>query len=140
MLRFESRETAIVDAYLERTQCRPWGVFGGQEAATNTFAIERVDGSVEHFNIGMVPPTRVESGDVIVLALGGGGGFGDPLDRPIDRVFNDVRNEYISTESARADYGVVVHRRGPREYELDEPATTTLRTRLTTATAQERKA
>jgi N-methylhydantoinase B len=140
MLRFESRETAIVDAYLERTQCRPWGVFGGQEAATNTFAIERVDGSVEHFNIGMVPPTRVESGDVIVLALGGGGGFGDPLDRPIDRVFNDVRNEYISTESARADYGVVVHRRGPREYELDEPATTTLRTRPTTATAQERKA
>jgi N-methylhydantoinase B len=138
MLRFESREAAIVDAYLERTQCRPWGVFGGREAETNTFAIERLDGSVEHFNIGMVPPTRVDSGDVIVLALGGGGGFGNPLEREVERVFDDVRNEYISIESARADYGVVVHRRRARRYELDELATAELRARLAAPAPVER--
>jgi N-methylhydantoinase B len=138
MLRFESREEAIVDANLERTQCHPYGVFGGHEAATNEFAIERVDGSIQRFRIGMVPPTRISSGDIVVLALGGGGGYGDPLRREAGRVFEDVRNEYISIESARDEYGVVVHQRGPRDYELDEPATAGLRARLDAAAMDER--
>jgi len=39
---------------------------------------------------------------------GGGGGYGDPLERPVDRVLDDVRNELVSLRSAREDYGVVV--------------------------------
>ena len=39
---------------------------------------------------------------------GGGGGWGDPLDRPPAKVLEDVLDEYVSVEGARRDYGVVL--------------------------------
>ncbi|MDA1000395.1 MAG: hydantoinase B/oxoprolinase family protein, partial [bacterium] len=38
----------------------------------------------------------------------GGGGFGDPLERPMGLVADDVRDGVVSVESARRDYGVIV--------------------------------
>ena len=58
--------------------------------------------------------------------MGGGGGFGDPLERPAERVLADVRSGYVSLEAARRDYGVVVHQQG-RRFELDAEATAALR-------------
>ena len=37
-----------------------------------------------------------------------GGGYGDPLERPPERVLDDVRDGLISVASARRDYGVVI--------------------------------
>jgi N-methylhydantoinase B len=37
------------------------------------------------------------------------GGWGDPLERDIGAVKRDVRNEYVSIEGARRDYGVVIN-------------------------------
>ena len=39
---------------------------------------------------------------------GGGGGYGDPFLRPIDKVLDDVRNELVSVRCAREDYGVAI--------------------------------
>ncbi|WP_329064101.1 hydantoinase B/oxoprolinase family protein [Amycolatopsis sp. NBC_01480] len=39
---------------------------------------------------------------------GAGGGWGDPLDRDPAKVLDDVLDEYVSVEAARADYGVVI--------------------------------
>lgn len=38
----------------------------------------------------------------------GGGGYGNPLERPIESVVSDVRNGLVSIEGAREDYGVVI--------------------------------
>lgn len=38
----------------------------------------------------------------------GGGGYGNPLERPIESVVWDVRNGLVSIEGAREDYGVVI--------------------------------
>jgi N-methylhydantoinase B len=40
--------------------------------------------------------------------IAGGGGWGDALERDADLVLNDARNEIISVETARLDYGVVI--------------------------------
>ena len=37
----------------------------------------------------------------------GGGGFGDPLERPIDKVIIDVKNGIVSKKGAKEDYGVI---------------------------------
>ena len=37
----------------------------------------------------------------------GGGGFGNPLERDVEAVKEDVQNEFVSRKSAREDYGVV---------------------------------
>jgi len=39
---------------------------------------------------------------------GGGGGWGDPLDRDADAVLDDVLDEYVSVDGAARDYGVVL--------------------------------
>ena len=50
----------------------------------------------------------MEPGDLIRMFTGGGGGYGNPYERPAEEVLEEVRAEYITAERARADYGVVV--------------------------------
>ena len=45
-------------------------------------------------------------GTRIVTRTGGGGGFGDPLARPVAEVLDDVRAGLVSVDRAWADYGV----------------------------------
>ena len=56
----------------------------------------------------------------------GGGGWGDPLLREPERVLEDVRNEYVSVESARNIYGVVID---PTTMTIDAVATERLRSK-----------
>ena len=49
---------------------------------------------------------RLRKGDVIRVLRPGGGGLGDPLSRPVDKVLEDVRRGYVSVERAASDYGV----------------------------------
>ena len=56
--------------------------------------------------------------------LAGGGGWGDPLDRDPEKVLQDIRNELVSMESARNDYGVIIQ---PIGWRVDLDATEKLR-------------
>jgi N-methylhydantoinase B/oxoprolinase/acetone carboxylase alpha subunit len=40
------------------------------------------------------------------MSSGGGGGFGDPQRRTLEALRRDVRQGYVSLESAWTDYGV----------------------------------
>ena len=42
------------------------------------------------------------------MRLGGGSGYGDPLDRPYAEVQRDLDGEYVTTQGAERDYGCVV--------------------------------
>jgi N-methylhydantoinase B len=73
----------------------------------------------------------LEPGDRIVYDYGGGGGFGDPLERDPAAVLEDVLDEYVSVEGAARDYGVVLT--GSLEelsLAVDADATAALRERL----------
>jgi N-methylhydantoinase B len=65
----------------------------------------------------------IRRGDVVRLCTSGGGGWGDPLDRPAERVARDVAGGFVSGGSAREDYGVVIDPHG----RVDVPATEALR-------------
>jgi N-methylhydantoinase B len=76
-------------------------------------------------------PTRyadypLKEGDVFRLDSPGGGGYGDPMARPIGRVLADVREGFVSPQAAARDYGVVL----TAEKEVDAAATADLRQRL----------
>ena len=66
----------------------------------------------------------IPTGSVFVQQAGGGGGYGDPHRRVASQVADDVKNELISIESARADYGVVID---AKTFEVDVEATEALR-------------
>ena len=53
-----------------------------------------------------IEPSRLE------LKSGGGGGWGDPLERDPDWVLRDVSDEVVSVEAAHTIYGVVLDASG----------------------------
>ena len=60
------------------------------------------------------------------MRTGGGGGWGDPMERDPERVRADVLEEFVSAEAARRDYGVVLG----KDLALDLAATAALRATL----------
>lgn len=82
------------------------GIAGGKPGAPNRLFL-RVGGPMEEAG----ETTRLvhhEAGESIAYHYGGGGGWGDPLDRDPEKVLEDVLDEYVSERSAREDYGVVL--------------------------------
>jgi N-methylhydantoinase B len=71
------------------------------------------------------PRLETEAGAELIYLTAGGGGWGDPALRPLEKVASDVREGFISAEAARRDYGVVV-----TDGKLDAEATTKLRKAL----------
>ncbi|HEX3516400.1 MAG TPA: hydantoinase B/oxoprolinase family protein [Trebonia sp.] len=65
-------------------------------------------------------------GDVLSMAQAGGGGYGDPVARPVAEVLSDVREGYVSPEAAREHYKVIVTETAAG-WAADEAATAGLR-------------
>lgn len=102
---------------------RGFGIFGGKPGSLNEIVIR--DGDRPDYRPRSKEIVRgIRRNTVIVQRAGGGGGYGDPHDRPADQVVDDVCNGYVSVGRAREDYGVVVD---PETLELDRAATDTLR-------------
>jgi N-methylhydantoinase B len=104
----EARAPITVNSQIERTQCSPWGLNGGIEGLANKIHVERANGERYEKSNGKLYSVQLAPGDKYVIESGGGGGFGDPLLRQPTQVADDVRQGYVSRESASRDYGVVI--------------------------------
>ncbi|MCP4693643.1 MAG: hydantoinase B/oxoprolinase family protein, partial [Desulfobacterales bacterium] len=85
-----------------RYQYAPEGLFGGEKGSKARFLVNGKQGNPYGL-------TRLMPGDAVTMDAAGGGGYGDPLKRDPELVEEDVRNGYVSVESARHNYGVVIH-------------------------------
>jgi len=108
---------------MDREHCRPWGLHGGLPGLGNKVIIENGDPGMEHRKNSKIRGLLLKAGDRITLCAGGGGGFGSPTVRPVDRVASDVREGYVSMQNARDHYGVAVTSDGS----IDLVETATLR-------------
>ncbi|UMY17214.1 hydantoinase B/oxoprolinase family protein [Methylobacterium organophilum] len=105
-----------------------YGVNGGK--AGENYQVSVIDGeNRETVHPGMSDTVTVAPGSVIRIVTTGGGGWGDPLERPVERVVADVQCGLVSEASARHDYGVVLTRAG-RTWTADLAGTEALRARL----------
>jgi 5-oxoprolinase (ATP-hydrolysing) len=82
----------------------PMGLNQGLAGAA---AFVEVNGSLERED-----PVVLKKGDVVRVRTAGGGGIGDPLKRPPEKVLADLKAGIISLEHAQAVYGVVVDAQG----------------------------
>src|SRR6266508_2431719 len=105
----------------DRRVHRPYGLYGGQPGAPSTNILTRAGG--EELLPTMIA-TTIRAGDLLYHHMAGGGGWGDPLERPPDEVASDVRNDKVSLAAAREQYGVVINE---RTLEADLDATAELR-------------
>lgn len=106
------------------------GMQGGDDAApyANRFMVGTdqeypIDNAA--FNVAM------PAGAVMAYQYGGGGGFGNPLERDPEAVKEDVLDELVSEHAARERYGVVLSGKlEDYDLEVDRAATETLRREL----------
>jgi N-methylhydantoinase B len=115
--------SSITHCYDRHRFSPPWGILGGLDASgTNHVEYRLKDGGVEVHTKVTYHPLSV--GDVLSFRTGGGGGYGDPLEREAGLVVRDVLLGYVSEAKAADEYGVVVK---PGTSELDGLATDGLR-------------
>jgi N-methylhydantoinase B len=89
--------------YSDRFKQRPDGLAGGRPGTTASIDIRRSGGEEEAFP--SKGSTVLNRGDRVTVSIGGGGGYGEPLERPRHLVESDLRNERVSPEAAREHYG-----------------------------------
>ena len=115
-------DDAVLSASYGRSIEKPWAASGGAEGSCNYFELQ-VGNNAQR--AARAPTTIMKQGDIIRMFTGGGGGYGDPFDRPAHEVLEEVRAEYITAAQAREDYGVVIAADGRS---VDTPSTNKLRT------------
>lgn len=92
--------------WFERSRTPAWGLSGGGAGKGPQNRITLPDGTVER-------PLKMRArwfpeGTLVETETGGGGGYGDPMARPFPEVQTDVRRGFVSSEEARAQYGVAL--------------------------------
>jgi N-methylhydantoinase B len=124
------RGTAVSSLRHERHETSPWGLHGGGDGARWEAVVRRAGDGEERLPGKTVFEFR--AGDVLTVRTGGGGGFGDPLERDPRLVIEDIKDDYVSVARAAKDYGVVVQIVDAElcEYEVDKAATDALRSRI----------
>jgi N-methylhydantoinase B len=107
-----------------RSKCPPWGIAGGTAGEPGGNLLKLPGEKAFKWITGANIPVPLNS--LAIVRTGGGGGWGDPLERDAALVAADAAEGLISRRAAHELYGVVL--RGSMS--LDESATQRLRDRL----------
>jgi N-methylhydantoinase B len=107
-----------------RSKCPPWGIAGGTAGEPGGNLLKLPGEKAFKWITGANIPVPLNS--QAIVRTGGGGGWGDPLERDAALVVADAAEGLISRRAARELYGVVLRGR----MSLDESATQRLRDRL----------
>jgi N-methylhydantoinase B len=124
IIRFEgenSRGVVFGDGIDE--QARAFGLFGGLPGSINEMEFSFADGKRHKPQSKELIPS-IPRDTVLRQVAGGGGGYGDPYQRPAELVAKEVGNGILSVQKAQEDYGVVLN---PETLEVDIAGTQKLR-------------
>ncbi len=107
-----------------RQNCPPWGIGGGAPGeAGQKFMKKQGEKEFKEVDVSRHP---VDAQTQVLIHGGSGGGWGDPLERDVQRVSWDVIEDFVSREAARKHYGVVLG----DDLAVDAQATAKLRAEL----------
>jgi len=114
-------DDVLLQLRADRMKFQPYGLQGGLPASPASNRLQRGD-RVESLRskVGM----RICRNDVVTHTQPGGGGFGNPLDRPLEDIAHDVWDHKLSAAFVREHYRAVVD---PATGKLDAEATQALR-------------
>jgi N-methylhydantoinase B len=119
---FRFLEPGEVSVYDDRHTSHPWGIGGGLHGGCSRKRLLRADGSEVELP-GKIDFVEVGRGDRLIYETAGAGGWGDPLQRPAEKVATDVEKGFVTAAAAERLYGLVID-----GVLVDEDATARLRT------------
>ena len=88
----------------DRHDTPPPGLFGGQPGTTSRYVLNP-GSNREDILPSKTPYIDLEPNTVVRVQSAGGGGYGDPRERDPALVAADLKNGYITDETAAAEYG-----------------------------------
>lgn len=117
-------DASVMSYCCDRARSITWGIQGGLPSIPHGVWLNRGTDD-ERFLGSIFSSVPVQPGDTFYRPSAGGGGLGDPLERPVEAVLDDVIDGYVSVARAAADYGVVIRAIDPEldNYEVDDDAT-----------------
>ena len=117
-------ELTIMSYCCDRARSIPWGVNGGLPSTPQGLWVNPGSPRAEYLGA-VFSNVELVSGDAFSRPSSGGGGFGDPLNRDLQAVLDDVIDGYVTTSRAELDYGVVIDDSGEmtRSWLVDLAAT-----------------
>ncbi|TDC74568.1 hydantoinase B/oxoprolinase family protein [Streptomyces hainanensis] len=89
---------------MERLEFQPWGVAGGLPGAPGRAVLN--PGTPGERELGRVNVLELAAGDVLRVETAGGGGLGDPAERPAADVARDQARGLLTEDAARRAYDV----------------------------------
>jgi N-methylhydantoinase B len=92
---------------INRIKYPPWGVDGGEGGSCNHIVVIR-DGK-DIWDGGRVSNFILKKSDIVSIRSGGGGGWGDPLERDPQLVLEDYKDGLINLETANKSYGIIIN-------------------------------
>ena len=84
----------------------PQGAAGGRAGASGYWVINEGTEGERRLIFAIGDLEVLAQGDTVTHYGAGGGGYGDPRERPLEHVLRDLRDGLISPEAALRDYGV----------------------------------
>ncbi len=84
----------------------PFGLLGGLPAVPGLVSVRKASGEITECRETTL--YRPGKGDIAEFYSAGGGGYGDPHERPVEAVVEDIAAGLLSVEKAEHDYGVIV--------------------------------
>ena len=105
-----------VSAIFNRMTVQPFGLHGGRPGMSSGIHVKRVGEDrwrTFEESFGTTSPSKfanviLKRGDQVRITAPGGGGWGEPADRPVDSVLRDLREGFVTPEAVAADYGLSV--------------------------------
>jgi len=101
--RIKSDNAWLTVAYT-RDKVPPWPLKGGQPGSPNHVLIVRANGETERYSV--VSGLTLNTDDVIRVMTATGAGWGDPMERPLELVRQDLKDGYITLEQANRYFGL----------------------------------
>ncbi|QBP42514.1 hydantoinase B/oxoprolinase family protein [Paenisporosarcina antarctica] len=108
----------------QKSKIPPQGLFGGKPGKSGRWTINEGTENERVLEFALGDVIFLNYGDTVTLITPGGGGYGNPFERNHDLVLEDVRQGYVSIESAKLDYGIVID---PEKMEINEQKTENIR-------------
>ncbi|MDE3100796.1 MAG: hydantoinase B/oxoprolinase family protein [Chloroflexota bacterium] len=106
----------------EKSNDRLWGLCGGHAGARGRFVVNEGTPRQWEPDSSKLAAIELTRGETLSVQTGGGGGFGDPAERPIDIVVREVSEGRLTIHGALEDYGVQVTRSNTGEWRGQRPA------------------
>ena len=97
----------LFSAHADRHRFRPWGLKGGLPGQPGQFLVQSPQKKRKKIP-SKINGLLLQPGEILIARTAGGGGYGSPLERPPEKVLQDLRAGKISASQARQLYGVEI--------------------------------